>query len=316
MPDIKIIVSHRIDHDSATPEPPVYLPIRSGAIFDTRSDILMQGDDTLDNISEKNRYFSEFTAQYWAWKNLDADYLGLCHYRRYFSFADKKRRTPKHDRMIHEALLDKKAANKYDIDNTDKIIRAVSSFDAIVPPTIEIRHLPTKSGIKSSCAEMWNAYTGYTANGKTFTDIILELIQKLHPKYLETAKNYLSGAKHRSFNCYILKKHLFNEMCDFEFDIMFAFEQKTIAECGAIPQRFIGYIGELLNGIYIEYAITEIGIKYKELQLVFFHNTNKHIKSPLFIRLKFRIKRIAEAIIALFFPRGSKRREKLKKILK
>lgn len=43
-------------------------------------------DNTGDNISAKNKMYCELTAQYWAWKNLDADYYGFMHYRRYFSF--------------------------------------------------------------------------------------------------------------------------------------------------------------------------------------------------------------------------------------
>ena len=35
-----------------------------------------------DNISKHNRQFSELTVTYWAWKNVEADYKGICHYRR------------------------------------------------------------------------------------------------------------------------------------------------------------------------------------------------------------------------------------------
>ena len=89
-PDIKIFVSHRIDLDSETIDNPLYIPVRCGAVYDEREGVTMLGDDTGDNISEKRESFCELTVQYWAWKNIKADYYGLCHYRRYFSFADEK----------------------------------------------------------------------------------------------------------------------------------------------------------------------------------------------------------------------------------
>lgn len=65
----------------------VYTPVHVGrAISDNIEEMkLFQGDDSGDNISCKNKSYCELTAQYWAWKNLDCEYIGLCHYRRYFS---------------------------------------------------------------------------------------------------------------------------------------------------------------------------------------------------------------------------------------
>ena len=52
----------------------------------------MIGDDTGDNISDKNSSYNELTAVYWAWKNYDKlrnpDYIGLMHYRRHFIFRE------------------------------------------------------------------------------------------------------------------------------------------------------------------------------------------------------------------------------------
>lgn len=86
MEKVKILVAcHKpgpVYHDE------VYTPIHVGRSVSTYKEEMagMMGDDTGDNISEKNPYYCELTAQYWAWKNLkDVEYIGFCHYRRFFN---------------------------------------------------------------------------------------------------------------------------------------------------------------------------------------------------------------------------------------
>ena len=57
------------------PEDPVYLPIHVGA--EGKQPLGYTPDNTGDNISAKNPHFCELTAIYWAWKNLDADYIEI-----------------------------------------------------------------------------------------------------------------------------------------------------------------------------------------------------------------------------------------------
>ena len=71
------------------PKDPLYLPLHVGAEGkrDAKGNPLdfgYQKDNEGDNISIKNPRYCELTGIYWAWKNLDSDYLGLVHFRRYF----------------------------------------------------------------------------------------------------------------------------------------------------------------------------------------------------------------------------------------
>ena len=65
----------------------IYTPIHVGrAISPYKKELCdIIGDDTGENISSKNPSYCEMTAHYWIWKNVvDCEYVGLCHYRRYF----------------------------------------------------------------------------------------------------------------------------------------------------------------------------------------------------------------------------------------
>lgn len=82
MEKIKILVAQHKEAEVFHNE--VYTPIHVGKAL-SKADLGIPGDDTGDNISHLNPYFCELTAQYWAWKNMhDLEYIGLCHYRRYF----------------------------------------------------------------------------------------------------------------------------------------------------------------------------------------------------------------------------------------
>lgn len=67
----------------AVPDDPMYVPLHVGH-KNAKEDFGYIGDDTGDNISELNCYYAELSGAYWVWKNVvDADYVGICHYRRF-----------------------------------------------------------------------------------------------------------------------------------------------------------------------------------------------------------------------------------------
>ena len=65
------------------PKDAMYLPIYVGKEISSIA-LPYCTDNTGEHISEKNPYYCELTALYWAWKNLKSDYIGMVHYRRYF----------------------------------------------------------------------------------------------------------------------------------------------------------------------------------------------------------------------------------------
>jgi hypothetical protein len=79
--NIKVIVATHKPY--RMPDDPMYLPLHVGK--NGGEGFGIQGDDTGDNISHKNASYCELTGLYWAWKNLDADAIGLVHYRRHFT---------------------------------------------------------------------------------------------------------------------------------------------------------------------------------------------------------------------------------------
>ena len=85
------------------PEDPMYLPLHVGAACHEQDPGYVR-DDTGDNISALNPSFCELTGLYWAWKHLDADYIGLAHYRRHFSLS-KKGEDPFDSVLTSEELL-------------------------------------------------------------------------------------------------------------------------------------------------------------------------------------------------------------------
>ena len=84
------------------PEDSMYLPVQMGHAI--HPDIGYVGDDTGENISEKNWNFCELTGLYWASKNLESDYIGIVHYRRYFASRIHRLCSKKHRVIGHEEL--------------------------------------------------------------------------------------------------------------------------------------------------------------------------------------------------------------------
>ena len=74
-------------------------------------------DNTLENISKKNKYYSEYTFHYWFWKNVlpkieNNKWIGFCAYREYWGNKNKITNDSKIEDIVIKKIPDE--WNKYD----------------------------------------------------------------------------------------------------------------------------------------------------------------------------------------------------------
>lgn len=314
-PVIKIFVSRRLDLPSITINNPLYVPTVCGSTYAEQVDSRFTRDDAGDNISEERNSFCEFTVQYWAWKNAEADYYGLCHYRRYLTFSPKHFKE-NNQRQVMEGLLDSYTIRKYDLLNDKHMRDVIEANDAVVNVAADVRHIPTPHGFQNSVYDHWAAHDGMFFD-KQVLPMLLETIREIKPQYYASALAYMHDHWHRGYNCYIMKKALFNEMCEFQFPVMFAMEEK-VSQSGLDKDfpRTIGYLGEMMYGIFIYHLQKQEKYKIKEQQLVYFEQTVppdslwQRAMDHLLFWAKFRFENVGYKIL----PKNSRRRNLVKKI--
>ena len=264
MSDIKIFVSHRIDMNTETFDNPLLFPIKSGAALEKRKLYEMTGDDTGDNISEKNPYFCELTMQYWAWKNVDADYYGLCHYRRFFSFADESFEEDSYGN-ISDKFINTESAEKYGL-TEEKMRSVIEGYDIILPIKRDLKSFPEKyRSVRHQYASAPYLYE------KDY-DLMLEVIAEKYPEYTESAKDYSDGRDAYFCSLYVMKKDIFKAYNEWLFDILFEVERRMdVTHYTQESARTLGHLAERLLGIYItQLKKTCPELKIKELQVVQF----------------------------------------------
>lgn len=286
---IKLFVSHRIDTDSFVIKNDIIIPVYCGAVYKKdkwNKDII--GDNTGDNISELRMNFNELTVQYWAWKNVEADYYGLCHYRRYFVLQNENDSHINEQNQIYLPFFTKRIIEKYALYNEEKLKNLCKKYDLIIPKPTDVKFIKAFGKQQNNVLELWQAYTGYFFD-KGCIELLLKTINKIKPQYYQCAVDYFKQDKHRGYNCYLMRKDLFFEFCDFQFSVLFDM-YKSIKDTNILKQypRTLGYMGEILYGIYLS-SLIDKNIKFKEIRLVFteVNSINNSFISKTIVLLKY-----------------------------
>lgn len=254
MKDIKIIVAAHKKYKM--PEDKMYVPVQVGAEGKNKIEGY-QLDNEGDNISSKNSYFCELTGLYWAWKNLNANYIGLSHYRRHFSVekhiakeTDKKFKSVLNEKELRDILKDT------DVVLAKKRNYYIESLYSHYEHTMYIEPL----------------------------DETRKIIEEKYPDYLEEFDKLHKRTSAHMFNMFIMKKEILNEYCTWLFDILFELEKRIdVKQYDSFHARFFGRISELLLDVWIN----KNNISYKEAKVIDMENVNWLKKGSAFLRAKF-----------------------------
>ena len=242
--DIKIIVATHKPY--WMPGDELYVPVQVGA--EGKNNLGYIPDNTGDNISGKNANYCELTGLYWAWKNLDCEFLGLVHYRRHFS-------------------LMKGSGDRRDVLNINQARTLFSNVDVVLP--------------KRRNYLIETNYQQYIhAHHAKDLDETRKILEERYPKYLEAYDTSMKKRTGHRFNMFIMKKTLADAYCTWLFDVLFELEKRLdISDYSDNDKRVFGFVSERLMDVWIETN----GVKYKDIPYIFLEKQNWITKGMNFV---------------------------------
>ncbi len=266
MPKVKVLlVSHK---PFKIPKGEVFVPIHAGrsVAMEKSKDGKIDaqdyqwmiehtiGDDTGENISDKNRYFSECSALYWAWKNYDKlgnpEYIGLMHYRRYFVFNDEYFNSKLNDNWhralsyISDEFMNEDYLRKIGL-NDENILKACENYDFVVVKDTQF-DLVDGNNVRDNYEK-----TIPGAKVKDF-DKMFKVMTNLYPEYKSVVEKGIQGNKASLYQMFIMPKKIFFEYCEFLFSILFEIEKQiNLDEYTINGKRTLGYLAERILTAFV-----------------------------------------------------------------
>lgn len=204
-----LVCCHKPDDNIRTGYP--YFPIQGGKAIHPEIDLGFPGDDTGDNVSERNQGWCEASAMYWAWKNLPrAKYFGMSHYRRYV-----------------------------DIDVSDeKIDEEMGDYDMIV----------TKKSAHPVNNSKTLQYFTCRENFWIFADTFLEMHPEYGNEFIDY---FFNQNWFYPCNVFVCKWEVFEDYCEFMMPVLLEVDRRMIPGVYTRQVRAMSYIAELMLSFFV-----------------------------------------------------------------
>lgn len=196
------------------PQDKMYQPLQVGR--EEKEDLGYLCDNTGDNISAENCYYSELTGLYWIWKNVHTyKYVGTCHYRRYLLNEQEK--------IFTEA----------------EYLKLLKDYDLITTKRVVLNN---------------SYHYGFATNHNIHAlDMTGEVIKELYPEYYDTFVQLENGTETYFGNMIVTSKKWFDTYCEWLFHIFFEVQKRICLENGEddYHKRVFGFISEFLLLVWV-----------------------------------------------------------------
>lgn len=267
-PNIKIyVVCHK---ESYVPENPYLFPIQVGTSIASKKLDGMLHDNEGENISDKNKMYCELTAQYWAWKNEEADYYGFFHYRRYFAFDPKLNKDDGWENIVYEQITDG-VIDEIKLE-PDVMRELITKYDVI---SVQGRKYP-RILEEGQILDVYHEYGKAIFQRREDLDVTLKILKEKYPEFKAAAEQYMNSSIAYECNMFIMRKEIYYQYCEWLFDILFEAEKQIDMTWYSVEEyRVMGYLAERLCGIYYTY-LKQQHVKTFELPKTLFKDTAPH----------------------------------------
>ncbi len=265
--DIRIFVSTHKDVD--TFDSKILQPVQVGCANAAYRFPWALHDDEGQNISAQNPMYCELTTQYWAWKNVDAEYYGFCHYRRYFDFSPKRHEENPWGEIIDD-YINAASQARYGLDD-ETMRKAIEGYDCITTEVKDLTEFPGEN--HTPLAQYEAAPLLHVADLRH----VVAILSELHPDYAQDAEDFLNGNSSCFCNMFIMRKQHFFDYCEWLFPILERFVSETDFSLYSVEAvRTPGHLAERLLNIYLLHQ-SRVGKdwKTKQLQCVHFEHPER-----------------------------------------
>lgn len=249
MSSVKIFVSQRTDKECKLIKSPCYINVRCGAALEPSRKSSIIGDDSGNNISHKRDSYNELTVLYWAWKNQKADYLGLCHYRRFLSFKTNinshKERSEHNAGCIEESYIDYETLSKYGLTDEKLLNALLSESAALFMQPIDLKDYRISSNYEAmKKAPHWHNMRD--------VKLLIDIISKKYPEMSSVTCKYFYEYRYSFlYNCFIMRSDIFDAFCSWLFDVLFDLEKIIdMSSYSRQKSRVFGTLAERMVGIW------------------------------------------------------------------